>query len=52
LVPPWLAADHLAARLTGLDAEQIYDLAERSAILEYCAGMTRAEAEGEATGGA
>jgi hypothetical protein len=52
MIQPWLAADPLAKRLDGLDAETIYEVAERAAILEYEAGMDRETAEAEASGGA
>jgi hypothetical protein len=52
VIPPWLAADPLAQRLTGLDADQVCEVCERAAILEFSGGLSRADAEAEASGGA
>ena len=52
ILPSWLSADPLAARLPHLDAEDLYDLAERAAILEFDCNLDRRTAELIATGGA
>ena len=45
--------DPMAAELLrcGLPLKEVDAIAERAAILEFCAGMTRDEAEMVATGG-
>ena len=48
----YLLADPLAKRQPHLPEEELYDLAERAAIIEYCADIDREVAELIVTGGA
>ena len=50
-LPAWLAADPLAPVLVGLTPDQIGEITERAAILEYGAHLDRQTAELQATGG-